>query len=60
MIKLTDYRTGFAVYIDRETIKSISPLPADVEYSLRTKINTATDSFIVREPVEKVAEGCES
>ena len=66
-LKLTDYETGLAVYVEQDAIKSARQLPAEVfchclnddvpnEHGMRTRIDTATDMFLVRETVEEVME----
>ena len=66
MIKLTDCETVRAIYVRREAILSARQLPAEIfegigdvsrEHGERTRIDTATDMFLVRETIE---EGMES
>ena len=52
MLKLTDYETGLAIYVDLDVIKSTRQLLGG-----RTRIDTATDMFLVRETVEDVMAG---
>ena len=65
MTKLTDWETGLPIYVDRSAIKSVRRLPAEVvapigkfeaplELGERTRIDTATDMFLVRETAEEV------
>ena len=65
MLRLTDYETGAPIYVRREAIQSARQLCAEVvepvgdddvaqEEGDRTRIDTATDMFLVREPVDYV------
>jgi hypothetical protein len=64
MIKLTDWESGLPVYVERSAIRSCRVLRAEVyeaysgedgptELGERTRIDTATDMFIVRERPEE-------
>ncbi len=62
LIKLTDYRSGSPVYLDRTHIVSMQSLPAQVynntndivELGRRTRINTQTNMLLVRETPDQV------
>ena len=65
MVKLTDWESGLPIYVDRDAIKSCRRLPAEVydqvfgddgphELGERTRIDTQTDMFLVRETAEEV------
>lgn len=65
MLKLTDYETGQSIYVRREAIQSARQLQAEVfahdrgsvvEHGMRTRIDTKTDTFLVRETIEEVME----
>jgi hypothetical protein len=65
MKKLTDWETGLPIYVDPSAITSCRRLPAEVynsydksesprELGERTRIDTSTDMFLVRETAEEV------
>lgn len=65
MLRLTDWETGKLIYVQREAIQSARQLCAEVwepigngdiaqECGERTRIDTKTDMFLVRESVEDV------
>ena len=56
MLKLTDCKTGEPVYVKLDWIKSSRRLPAEGEFPERTRIDTKTDTFLVREhlPLERL------
>jgi hypothetical protein len=57
MTKLTEWETGLPIYVDRSAIKSVRRLaaePAIEAIEERTRVDTATDMFLVRETPEEV------
>lgn len=63
-VKLTDWETGKLIYVNRAAMKSVRELPAEVhddfdddepqELGERTRIDTATDMFLVREKAVEI------
>jgi nucleoid-associated protein YejK len=62
MTKLTEWDTGLPIYVDRSAIKSVRRLAAEpandtLDFEAteeRTRVDTATDMFLVRETPEEV------
>lgn len=63
-VKLTDWESGKPVYVNRLAMKSVREIPAEViddfeddepiELGERTRVDTETDSFLVREKAAEV------